>query len=374
MIRLILIFLVLISSSLKAQLTSYNKSETLDIGQLNLEWFGDSMNGPNDNNLQLKNSVQLIKTMDLDLLSLCEISDSNYWKRLLTLLPNYEGILGTYFQTQKTALLFKKDKFKLIHAKHILSQYSSDFASGRLPLEVALETQFDNKLDTLILWIIHLKSNVGTINQKYDSYNKRLNSGTYLKNYVDQIGKRIKGIVIGDWNDDFDMSIYNSNVSPFLNWVNDTNYLVATKILSNKKIGTTASYPDAVDHMVANYGLKKLWQKDSVFVVNPSKQISGYSSNTSDHFPVISRFYWNNSLNSIKNIATDSKFELYWNGNTWMGDLLEFNQKQISVYNEIGMVFFEGNLNDFYPPQSQIFVIKFLYSKQVLTRKFFLID
>ena len=67
MMRLILIFLVLISSSLKAQLTSYNKSETLDIGQLNLEWFGDSMNGPTDNNLQLKNSVQLIKTMDLDL-------------------------------------------------------------------------------------------------------------------------------------------------------------------------------------------------------------------------------------------------------------------------------------------------------------------
>ena len=374
MMRLILIFLVLISSSLKAQLTSYNKSETLDIGQLNLEWFGDSMNGPTDNNLQLKNSVQLIKTMDLDLLSLCEISDSNYWKRLLTLLPNYEGILGTYFQTQKTALLFKKDKFKLIHAKHILSQYSSDFASGRLPLEVALETQFDNKLDTLILWIIHLKANVGTINQKYESYYKRVNSGTYLKNYVDQIGKRIKGIVIGDWNDDFDMSIYNSNVSPFLNWVNDTNYLVATKILSNKKIGTTAYYPDAIDHVVANSGLKKLWQKDSVFVVNPSKQISGYSSNTSDHFPVISRFYWNNSLNSIKNIATDSKFELYWNGNTWMGDLLEFNQKQISVYNEIGMVFFEGNLNDFYPPKSQIFVIKFLYSNQVLTRKFFLID
>ena len=289
-------------------------------------------------------------------------------------MPNYEGILGTYFQTQKTALLFKKDKFKLIYAKHILSLYSSDFASGRLPLEVALETQFDNKLDTLILWIIHLKANVGTINQKYESYYKRVNSGTYLKNYVDQIGKRIKGIVIGDWNDDFDMSIYNSNVTPFLNWVNDTNYLVATKILSNKKIGTTASYPDAVDHMVANYGLKKLWQKDSVFVVNPSKQISGYSSNTSDHFPVISRFYWNNSLNSIKNIATDSKFELYWNGNTWMGDLLEFNQKQISVYNEIGMLIFEGNLNDFYPPQSQIFVIKFLYSNQVLTRKFFLID
>jgi len=374
MMRLILIFLVLISSPLKAQLTSYNKSETLDIGQLNLEWFGDSFNGPNDNNLQLKNAVQLIKTMDLDLLSLCEISDSNYWKRLLTLLPNYEGILGKYFQTQKTALLFKKDKFKLIYAKHILSQYSSDFASGRLPLEVALETQFENKLDTLILWIIHLKSNVGTANQKYESYYKRVNAGTYLKNYLDQIGKRTKGIVIGDWNDDFDMSIYNSNVSPFLNWVNDTNYLVVTKILSNKKIGTTASYPDAIDHMVANSGLKKLWQKDSVYVVNPSKQISGYSANTSDHFPVISRFYWNNSVNSIKNIATDSKYVLYWNGNAWMSDLLEYNQKQISVYNEIGMVIFEGNLMDFSPPKYQIFVIKFQNSNQIVSKKFFLFD
>lgn len=359
---------------MKAQLTSYNKSETLDIGQLNLEWFGDSFNGPNDNNLQLKNAVQLIKTMDLDLLSLCEISDSNYWKRMLTLLPNYQGILGKYFQTQKIAVLFKKDKFKLIYAKHILSQYSSDFASGRLPLEVAFETQFENKLDTIIVWVIHLKSNVGTPIQKYDSYNKRVNSSTYLKNYVDQIGTRIKGIVIGDWNDDFDTSIYNSDVSPFLNWVNDTNYLVATKILSTKKIGTTASYPDAIDHMVANCGLKKLWQKDSVYLVNPSKQIAGYSANTSDHFPVISRFYWNNSLNSIKNIVTESKFKLYWNGNTWMGDLLGFNQKHITVYNDIGLVIFDGNLIDFHPPKAQIFVIKFQNDNLLLSKKFFLFE
>ncbi len=374
MMRLILIFLVLISSAVEAQLISYNKPEALDVGQLNLEWFGDSAYGPSDNNLQLKNAVHLIQTMDLDLLSLCEISDSNYWKRMLTLMPNYKGIISTYFQTQKTALLFKKDKFKLLYARHILSQYSNDFASGRLPLEVALETKFANKLDTIVIWVIHLKSNVGTPVQKYDSYNKRVNSSIYLKNYVDQIGKRMKGIVIGDWNDDFDSSIYNSNVSPFLNWINDTNYLVATKILSTKKIGTTASYPDPIDHVVANYALKKLWQKDSVFVVNPSKEIYGYSSNTSDHFPVISRFYWNNSLNSIKNIATDSKYVLYWNGNKWMSDILDFYQKHISVYNDIGLVIFEGNLIDFYPPKTQIFVIKFQNNNQLVSKKFFLFE
>jgi hypothetical protein len=57
-----------------------------------------------------------------------------------------------------------------------------------------------------------------------------------------------------------------------------------------------------------------------------------------------------------------------------MGDLLEFNQKQISVYNEIGMLIFEGNLNDFYPPQSQIFVIKFQNRNKILYKKFFLFE
>ena len=364
----------MISSSLEAQLTSYNKSETLDIGQLNLEWFGDSVNGPIDNGLQLKNAVQLIQTMDLDLLSLCEISDSIYWKRLLNALPKYKGVISTYFQTQKTALLYNKDKFKLLYVKPILSQYSSDFASGRLPLEVSLETKFENKIDTLNVWVIHLKSNVGTPIQKYDSYNKRINASTYLKNYMDQIGYRIKGIVVGDWNDDFDTSIYNSNISPFLNWINDTNYSVVTKILSNKKTGTTASYPDAIDHMVANYSLKKLWQKDSVFVVNPSKQISGYSANTSDHFPVISRFYWNNSLNTNNYFGTDLKFKLYWNGNTWISDLMDFSQKKIYVYNDIGLIIFEGNLMNFYPPKSRNFIIKFQNNNQILFKRFFLFE
>jgi endonuclease/exonuclease/phosphatase family metal-dependent hydrolase len=352
-ILFILLFLVNFAS---AQVPSLNSAVRLDVAQWNIEWFGDPTNGPSNQTTQLDNATQLISGLDVDLMSLCEISDSTYWKKLLSNLSQYSGTISTWSQTQKTALIYKKDIFKLIYSKHILSQYESDFASGRLPLEVALETTLNGKIDTIYVWVIHFKANIGTTSQKSESYNKRYNSSVYLKNYVNQYFRNKKGLIMGDWNDDFDKSIYNNNTSPFVNWRDDASYLVPTYQLSLKGQRTTASYSDAIDHIAVTPGLKNYWVKDSAFAFYANAYIGSFSSNTSDHFPVFTRFYLNEPNLFVTKIKKAQFFPDYFN-QRWHGIEQYFSNK-IEVYNSLGQKFFEGYFAEFIPPTNLLFVIK----------------
>ncbi len=338
-----------------AQVPSFNSAVRLDVATWNIEWFGDPSNGPSNETTQLNNAVQLIKGMDVDIMSLCEISDSVYWKKLLNALPEYAGVISTWNQTQKTALIFKKNQFACLYSKHVLSQYDSDFASGRLPLEVSLQRNLNGKLDTLFVWVIHLKANIGTTTQKSESYNKRYNASVYLKNYVNQYFRNRKGLIMGDWNDDFDKSIFNNNTSPFVNWRDDASYLVPSYQLSLKGQRTTASYSDAIDHIAVTPGLKSFWVKDSVQAFYANAYIGSFSSNTSDHFPVFTRFY--DQVNAQTNATTDFEVEkVFFNGQYWEGTENALNQN-INVYSMLGKLIYSGKLSAFLPPRGLLFVI-----------------
>ena len=344
-----------LSCKLISQVPSFDSPVRLDVVQWNIEWFGDPTNGPSNENTQLTNATQLIKGMNVDLLSLCEISDSIYWGKLLASIPNYSGVISTWSQTQKTALIFKKDQFKLLYSKHILNQYEADFASGRLPLEVGLERNILGKLDTIFVWVIHLKANIGTTAQKSEAYNKRYNASVYLKNYVNQFFRNKKGLIMGDWNDDFDKSIYNSNTSPFVNWRDDAAYLVPTYQLSLKGQRTTASYTDAIDHIAVTPGLKSYWVKDSVQAFYANAYIGSFSSNTSDHFPVYTRFY--DAISTTSNLVEfDYVTVPTFDGTQWQGDPLIL-QQEIQVYSAKGEDIFKGKWLNFIPPKEILFRI-----------------
>jgi hypothetical protein len=48
-----------------------------------------------------------------------------------------------------------------------------------------------------------------------------------------------------------------------------------------------------IDHIACTPGLKRAWIKDSSAVLYADKWISNYGNVVSDHFPVYSRFRWN---------------------------------------------------------------------------------
>ena len=206
--RLILAILIAVSSFIAgfSQVPKIGSDSTLDVATWNIEWFGDSINGPNNEVNQLKNVTEVITSMDMDIMALCEVSNTGYWQKLQNNLTEYGAVITTYNQTQKTALLYRKSMFKLLYSKSILLAYDYEFASGRFPLEVALETQLGAKKDTVYCWVIHLKANTGSTSEKLASYDRRAKAAEELKKYLDS-KKRLKGWVLGDWNDDLDVSI-----------------------------------------------------------------------------------------------------------------------------------------------------------------------
>jgi hypothetical protein len=173
---------------------------------------------------------------------------------------------------------------------------------------------------------------------------------------VNQYFRYKKGLIMGDWNDDFDKSIFNSNTSPFVNWRDDASYLVPTYQLSVKGQRTTASYSDAIDHIAVTPGLKNYWVKDSVFAFYANAYIGSFSSNTSDHFPVFTRFHWNEPNLLVSQIKKHQIYPYYLN-QMWHG-VEQYMDHKIEVYQSSGQKFFEGNFSEFIPPTNMLFVIK----------------
>lgn len=271
------------------QVPKIGSDTTLDVGTWNVEWFGDSLNGPSNEVNQLKNVTEVINNMDLDVLGLCEISNPGYWAKLQANLPQYGAVITTYTQTQKTALMYKKSMFRLLYSKSILLAFDYEFASGRFPLEVALESQWGSKKDTLYFWVIHLKANTGSTSEKLTSYSRREKAAEELKNYLDP-KKSWKGMVLGDWNDDLDASIVSGKASPFLTWRSDTNYVFPSYRLSLAKQKSTASYSEMIDHVCVTASLKDNFLSNQSGVMVGDSYIASYRLNTSDHYPVWAKF------------------------------------------------------------------------------------
>jgi hypothetical protein len=331
------------------QVPKIGTDTTLDIGTWNIEWFGDSLNGPSNEVTQLKNVTEVIQGMNLDLLGLCEISNAGYWAKLHSNLPDYGAVLTNYSQTQKTGLLYRKSMFRLLYSKSILLAFDYEFASGRFPLEVALETQWGSKKDTMYIWVMHLKANTGSTSEKLTSYNRRAKAAEELKNYLDP-KKRWKGVVLGDWNDDLDVSIVSGKASPFVDWRNDTNYVFPSYRLSLAKQKSTASYSEMIDHMCVTTSMKSNWLLNQSGVMVGDAYVPSYRFNTSDHYPVWARF----SMEWKPWVGVELLLEK-GSGNSLQPIWLEVLDLQ-------GRLLFQGDPAVIYPKETGMYLLRYGYS------------
>lgn len=272
-----------------AQIPKVGKDTLLEIGTWNTEWFGDPDNGPSNETTQYNNIQNILQQTAVDIWGLEEISDAQTWNTLVAnLSTKYLSYIATFNQTQKTAVLYDKNKFQLIASQtgHVLteSEFSYDFG-GRPPLCVALKTKNRPVVDTLYVFVLHMKAYADL-----DSYNRRLGAGQKLKTYLDANMSGKRWVVCGDWNDDLYVSIYNNNPSPYLNFADDSKYVFISRELTD---AGKRSYVSGrmIDHILMSARMKDWYLQKTARVLDelPSV-ISGYSNNTSDHYPVIGLF------------------------------------------------------------------------------------
>jgi len=320
------------------------QSFTLEIANWNLEWFGKTASGfgPNDDVKQQNLVLKTIQSANIDVWGLCEVSEKKAFDSMLLKLPNYQAVLANYFPEQKTALLFNKNEFTLLDSRLLGQENKDSFSTLRFPLEVRLLPKKNIGIDTLRMIVIHLKSNTGTDSAKMAAYNSRKRSADWLKMYLSNLPAKNYTMVLGDWNDDLDFSIFNNIPSPLIRLQTlGFKYQFLSKKLTENKQGTTTSYPDPIDHQLASQALTLKHKTDSIFVWHLEQFISNYSTTCSDHYPVYSIF---NTYGVGVNYENKIKpFTLFPNPASKTILIENTSSKQlIMIYNNLGQMVFEN--------------------------------
>ncbi len=285
-----------------AVVASRGGTTTLDVANWNVEWFGDTGHGPTDESLQLANVRDTILGGDVDVWGLEEVVSNSAFNGLESQLPGYAGFISNessvtdgsaYYSSteQKLGILYKTSVASLVSARVILTQNDHAFA-GRPPLEVKLNVMLNGVTEERVFIVVHMKA--------YDdgeSWQRRQNASAALKSYLDATYPTQKVFVIGDFNDDLDTSITAGQQSPYENFVADSSrYDFPSWTFSQNQIGTTCSYPDAVDHQLNTNEQYADLVPGSVEVYRVDQQISSYCTTTSDHYPVLARYSFGTGL------------------------------------------------------------------------------
>ncbi|WP_233591320.1 lamin tail domain-containing protein [Corallococcus sp. AB011P] len=258
----------------------------LKVGNWNIEWFGSTTEGPTDEALQLTNATAVIADAGPDVLGVAEIVGTDAFNSLTANLNGYSGLLagdGWYGSTsQKVGLLYKTSTVELVSSNVVLTECAQDFAY-RPPLRVDLKVLRGGSPVDLTVMVLHMKAYADS-----DSYLRRKGAAVCLKDYLDTNLPTQNVMVLGDWNDDVDASIYTPYESPYLNLVTDSaRYKFLTQQLSESGERSTVSNSQFIDHQLVTNELAKYYVAPTK-VIKPS--ILSYKSTTSDHYPIFSEF------------------------------------------------------------------------------------
>ncbi len=271
---------------------------TLDIGTWNLEYFGSASLGPSNETLQLQNARDVIQGADLDLWGVQEIVSATQFSTLISQLPGYAGLLGsdasvqggsTYYTPgeQKVGLIYKPGVASVLGARVILTANATLFG-GRPPLEVRMRVSLNGHTEDLVVIVLHAKAM-----SDVDSWQRRVDASRALKTYLDGTWPTAKVLVIGDFNDDVDVSISSGRASPYANFVSDSaDYGFPTKALSDANLTSTIGYKAVIDHHLATNEVRALYVAGSAEAYRVDAYISSYDATTTDHLPVLTRYTW----------------------------------------------------------------------------------
>jgi endonuclease/exonuclease/phosphatase family metal-dependent hydrolase len=293
---------------------------TLAIMNWNLEFFGASRRfygsefGPPDEALQIENAARLLNAIQADVIALQEVSNDDAFRELLKLLSGYEGRCSSRysysfdtsddFPPQKLCFIYRSHTVKLVREKILFRKLYDDalssqsrllaaapggaaavFSSGRLPYQLEVDVTNNGVTKRLSFINIHGKSGA-----TFDDHARRSFDARLLKDTLDQYYSGRNFMVLGDLNDDLDVSIAAGRDSPYIPFVNDNRYQCVSKKLSDDGWHSTISYDDVIDHQIVSSSMADSYVIGSAKIVNPFTLVERYGETTSDHLPVISEF------------------------------------------------------------------------------------
>lgn len=311
--------------------TSLSPEKTLDIVNWNLEWFGspDPTLGPTNKDQQFTNVLKVLRSIDADVFSLVEVVDTSRFRRLTDSLgANYGSIVCNYgtravnpangaYNTniataQKEGFIYKKSVFANVTARpFLLTNYNDTlnpssyywWSSGRYPYLMEADVTLENQTKHMVFVLLHAKANTGTDAEKRESYLRRKNGILNMKDSLDANFSTANIVILGDYNDKLSGTIAPTTgadtVSSYQSFVADSTDSNSYKSLTLPfvNVGTTSSGNAAIDNVIVSNELAPYYLANSLQIrKDVASLVSNYASTTTDHYPIFSRFYFNQQM------------------------------------------------------------------------------
>ena len=285
------------------------RSRTFEMVTWNLEFFGydgpigtDPDAGPDDEELQIGNAVRVLRRLDADLYGLQEIVSTSALRRVVDSLnvgrPGaFRGFVAPIRQIaagedpaergQKTAYIYRTATVDSVStAFTTTSGWASCCGSGgggRYPYAFTFNARIEGATRRVTAIVIHAKAGSAV-----SDYDQRVSDVAGLKAWMDARPNDAL-VLLGDYNDDVDVSITGSRVSPYADFVSQSAaYRVVTKSLSDRRFQSTNG-GQVIDHIAVTNELFAAHLAGTERVENPN-YVPSYTGTTSDHYPVWVRF------------------------------------------------------------------------------------
>lgn len=283
----------------RVALDAQGTAGTLDVGTWNVEWFGDPGNGPDDEALQQLLVAEIMADADLDVWSIQEVVSEGAFARLVDSLPGYDGLLANdpsvrngpqYYNDfdgneQKVGLVWKTDLVEVTAARIILTGFDFEFA-GRPPLEVEVRVTVDGTPFDAIFIALHAKAGADQ-----EDWERRTDAAAALKNHLDTTWPDTPVWIVGDFNDDVDVSIHAGEITPYSPFLDDPDaWRFATAALTAAGVTSTVNFGDVIDHILVSDESWGRYVDGSATVLDLRASVSDYGTDASDHYPVLARF------------------------------------------------------------------------------------
>jgi endonuclease/exonuclease/phosphatase family metal-dependent hydrolase len=278
----------------------------------NVEWYGSGFSGPPNFDQQTKNIIRVVDSLNADLYGFQEVNGQDNLNNLVSKMTGYRGFIAEHVgQSQKMAFAYNTNTIDsldsgAINSKDVRAEYQDDWsynwAGGRLPLYFEFDFTFEGTTETFYAVVIHGKANTGSSAAEYEkAYQRRKEAAEGLYYYLQDEKPDANIILLGDYNDDVDQSIYyesgsegsrNYAETPYYLFVENSDYFdVITKKLSDSDQSASINYEDIIDHITMSNELFDNYVQNSTAVYDaPQSYIKNYGETTSDHLPVWAKF------------------------------------------------------------------------------------
>lgn len=239
-----------------------------------------------------RNVRQVLDSLKADLYAFQEVTDREAMDELARRHDGYRGFVARHIgYNQKTAFLFNSNAIDSLDSGALDGDEGQSPADwqNRLPLFFEFNYRYNEAGDARRVYavVIHAKASADS-----SSYEQRRRSAGSLYEHLKNRRPDALVLLLGDYNDDVDVSIYREKPTPYRSFVEDSaSFRVLSGRLSEEGRSSTVGFDDMIDHITVSDELLPYYRDGSVAVYRrPEQYIPAYGSTTSDHYPVWATF------------------------------------------------------------------------------------